>query len=119
MKDIFQEVQDNFMELGIVLSGIDLERGLDYKEIDEVNSALARAYKSFEDGLCETAYMCEKCSKNQEQLHALVEMMKPCAKNGKIDWATNVALVEFMYIIPQILTELRTVYLESFQERRA
>jgi len=119
MKDVFQEVQDNFMELGIVLSGIDLEDELDYKEIDEVCSTLQRAYTSFEEGLCETAYMCEKCNKNKEQLHALLEMIRPCAKNGKIDWATNVALVEFMYVIPQILTELKTVYLESFQKRQA
>ena len=119
MKDIFLEVQDNFMELGIVLSGVNLEDELDYKAIDEVSFALQKAYKSFEEGLCRTAYMCEKCSKNEEQLHSLVEMIKACAKNGKIDWATNVALVEFMYVIPQILAELRTVYLESFQKRQA
>lgn len=118
MKDIFQQVQDSFMELGIILSGVDLEHDLKNDEINEITSSLLETYRLFEQGLCETAYMCDKCSHNKEQLHNLLEMMKSCAKTGRIDRVSNVALVEFMYIIPQVLSELRTVYLEDFQKRK-
>lgn len=116
MKDIFQEVQNSFMELGVVLNGVDLENGLEHKTINEIYAALIMAYKSFEDGLCKTAYTYENCHTHREQLHALIEMIKPCVKNGKIDWATNVALVEFVYVIPQILAEIGTEQIESFQK---
>lgn len=119
MKDLFQQVQDNFLDLGVLLSDVDFEHELNIQEIETISFALHEAYSVFNAGLCETAYMCEKCSSNRDQLHALLEMMKTCAKNGKMDRVANVALVEFMYIIPQVLAELRTVYLESFQKRQA
>lgn len=119
MKDIFQQVQDGFMELGIILSGVNLEDELNTDDIDEITYSLIETNKLFEQGLCETAYMFDKCNKNKEQLHHLVKMMKRCAKTGKIDRVSNVALVEFMYIIPQILSELKSVYLENFQKGRA
>ena len=119
MKDLFQQVQDNFMDLGVLLSDVDFEHELNMEEIETISFALHEAYSAFDAGLCETAYMCERCSNNKEQLHALLEMMKVCAKTGKMDRVANVALVEFMYIIPQVLAELRAVYLESFQKRQA
>jgi len=119
MKDIFKQVQDNFMDLGVLLSEFDFEHELDATEIERISFALHETYKVFDEGLCETAYMCEKCANNKNQLYKLSQMMKTSAKTGKMDRVANVALVEFMYIIPQVLSELRTVYLESFQKRQA
>lgn len=119
MKDIFQQVQDSFMELGVVLSGVDLEHELEKEEINNVYLSLADTYKLFDQGLCETAYMCEKCNKNKEELHKLLQLIKSCIKIGKLDRVSSVALVEFMYIIPQVLSELRTTYLENFQKNKA
>ena len=119
MKEIFQEVQDCFMDLGVLLSGFDLENELDRAEIEAIHFALQQTSKVFDAGLCEKAYMCDKCIKNKDQLKALVKMMKECAYTGKMDEVANVALVEFMYIIPQVLSELRAVYLEYYQKTKA
>ncbi len=120
MKDIFQEVQTNFMELGILLSGINLNTDLsDEKILEEINNALKETYKVFDKGLCETAYMCEKCNSNKDQLQKLVELINSCVKDKRMNAAANVALIEFMYTIPDTLAELRAVYFELLQKRQA
>jgi len=118
MLDIFEKVQDSFMELGVVLSEISLEQELTPSEIEKVAFALKEAYKAFDEGLCEKAYMCEKCTQNGQELKKLLTKMQVCEKNRKMDRASNVALVEFVYIIPQVLAELRTVYLQSLKNRQ-
>ena len=114
MQNIFQQVQDSFMDLGVLLSGLDLNKDRISKEaLTEVHAALLSTYSLFDQGLCEKAYMCPKCLGNKEQLRKLVEMISECDKNGKLSREADVALVEFMYVIPQTLAELKTVYLES------
>lgn len=118
MKDMFQEVQTNFMELGILLSGIDLNTDLnDEKTLEEIDEALKDTYRVFDQGLCETAYMCKKCNNNKDQLQKLVELISSCVKDKRMNAVANVALVEFMYSIPDTLAELRAVYFESLQNR--
>jgi len=118
MKNIFQQVQESFMELGVILSAYNLENELDFDEINEISAALYETNKLFEEGLCERAYICEKCTHNKEQLHTLLQMMQSCARTGKIDRVSKIALLEFMYIVPQVLAELKSVYLSSLQKRK-
>jgi len=114
MQDIFQQVQDSFMDLGVLLSGLELDKDKITKEsLSEVHAALFSTYNIFEKGLCTRAYMCPKCLGNKEQLHKLLEMISQCEKNGKLSPEADVALVEFMYVIPQTLAELKTLYLQS------
>ena len=114
MHNMFQQVQESFMELGIFLSGLNIDKDLHNTEkLTELNAALLSTYNLFDQGLCEKAQMCPKCNATKEQFHKLVEMISVCAKNGKMNREADVALVEFMYIIPQTLAELKTLYLES------
>ncbi len=116
--DIFAEVQENFMELGILLSGYDLDKDLEKEEVlATIEDALKEANKSFEKGLCDKAYMCSKCTQTGEELHRLVALIDSCVKDKRINAEAKVALIEFTYKIPAILSELKNVYLESLSKR--
>lgn len=120
MQDIFQKVQTNFMELGIFFSGLDLEKDLAKPAVlKEVNTTLLKSYLLFEEGLCQTAHMCNKCETNKEGLSKLVIMIGECAKNEKMSDEAHLALAEFVQIIPATLSEMNNLYLRSLAEGKA
>ncbi|PHR58497.1 MAG: hypothetical protein COA44_03365 [Arcobacter sp.] len=119
MQEKLQEIHECFMELGILLSGIDLEEDLNNKlMIDKIEFALKQTYKLYAEGLCEIEYVCEKCESNKNQLFKLLKMFKSCCEHKKIDPVSSVALVEFAYIIPQVLSELKSTYIQNLKVQR-
>lgn len=120
MQDIFQKVQTNFMELGIFFSGLDLEKDLAKPAVlKEVYSALIKSYILFESGLCEIAYMCDKCQANKERMNKLILLMSECEKDEKMNDETHQALAEFVQIIPATLSEMQNLYLQSLSQDKA
>ncbi len=114
MEEQFSYVQKSFMDLSIYLSGLDLEKDL-FKQsvIEELNGELKRTYTLFEKGLCESLPVCTKCDGNKAQLSELVSLMKASEHNEMISKEAVNALNDFIEVIPQILSEMKTIYIQS------
>ncbi len=120
MQDIFQKVQTNFMELGIYLSGLDLEKDLVKPAIfHEVYAALLKSHDLFAAGLCEIAHMCNKCEGNKERMRKLILLIEKCAEDEKMSDEAHQALAEFVQIIPATLSEMKNLYLQSLSIGKA
>ena len=117
MEEQFSNVQKSFMNLSIYLSGLDLEKDLLKQSIlIDLNNELKSTYTLFEQGLCESLPVCDKCDGNKERLNELVNMIDQCAQNGMMTDEAFEALNDFTEIIPQILSEMKTIYLESLSK---
>ncbi len=120
MMDRFVEVQGNFMELGILLSGYDLDKDLHKEDVlDNIDRALNKTYASFAEGLCDEVQICSKCEQTSNELCDLVERMRVCTNDKSVDEQTHTALVAFSCRIPQVLSELKSVYLEMLSNRKS
>lgn len=114
MQEVFSIVQKNFMDLSLFLSSLDLEKDLQKQDVlEEVNSALYQTYTLFEEGLCEAVPMCNKCDTNKNHLKEVVALIDSCASNKKMTHEASGALHDFLEIIPQILKEMKTLYIAS------
>ncbi len=108
------------MELGIFFSGLDLEKDLAKPIVlKEVYSTLIKSYDLFEEGLCEIAYMCNKCEANKERMRKLILLMSQCEKAEKMNDEAHQALAEFVQIIPATLSEMKNIYLQSLSQGKA
>lgn len=117
MQEVFTKVQKNFMDLSLFLSSLDLEKDLQKQSVlEDVNGALSQTYTLFEQGLCEAVPMCDKCDTNKSHLKELVALIDSCAKNEEVTHEASVALNDFLEIIPQVLTELKTLYIASLSK---
>lgn len=118
MEEHFTIVQKSFMDLSIYLSGLDLEKDLlKHSVLVDLNNELKNTYTLFENGLCESLPKCDKCDTNKVKLNKLVNMIELSAQNKKIDEDAYSALQEFIIVIPQILLEMKAIYLKSLSER--
>lgn len=105
------------MELSVFLSSLDLEKDLHKQNVlEEVNRALSETYFLFEQGLCAAVPMCNKCDANQAHLSELVILINDCTQNKKITQEASTALNNFLKIIPQVLSEMKILYLASLSK---
>ncbi len=117
MDNIFPVVQKNFMELSLFLSGLDLYKDLQKQHVlEDVYASLLKAYTLFDEGLCEAVPVCNKCNKNKDQLQKLVGIIDKCVADEKITDEAFAALHEFLDIIPQVLFEMKMIYLGSLSK---
>lgn len=117
MHDVFPIVQKNFMDLSLFLSSLDLEKDLQKQNVlEDVNTALSQTYTLFEQGLCEAVPMCDKCDTNKMHLKELVVLIDSCTRNEAITHEASVALNDFLQIIPQVLKEMKTLYIASLSQ---
>ncbi len=117
MKEHFGDVQKNFIELGIFLSGLDFERDLLKQNVlEELNAELKKSYALFEAGLCENVPVCTKCEFSQAELEKLVTLVSRSTEEGFLTEEARVALNDFESTIPRILSEMKSIYLESLLE---
>ncbi len=118
MEEHFTIVQKSFMDLSMYLSGLDLEKDLlKHSVLVDLNNELRTTYTLFENGLCQSLPKCDKCDTNQYKLSQLVDMIELSVQNKKISEDAYTALEEFIIIIPQILLEMKAIYLQSLSER--
>ncbi len=114
MQTAFKLVNEAFLELGVFLSTLDLDHDLNNKEkIEEIYRAFQETSDLFEMGLCTQVKVCKKCENNRDELKELVVLLKDAAYHGRMSPQTIVAFTEYMYSIPQILFEIKSMYLES------
>lgn len=117
MEEQFGYVQKSFIDLSIYLSGLDLEKDLLKQSVlVELNGQLRRTYTLFEQGLCESLPVCTKCEGNKTQLSELVDLIDTCVQNEMMSEEAFRALNDFIQVIPQILSEMKTIYLQSLSE---
>jgi len=114
MKEHFGNVQKNFMDLGIFLSGLDFEKDLLKQSIlKQLDNELKKSYALFEAGLCDNVPACTKCEASHAELRELVTLVDACAQAGQMTPEAHRALNDFVITIPRILKEMKSVYLES------
>ena len=117
MEKQFSNVQKSFMDLSIYLSGLDLEKDLlKHSVLITLNNELKNTYSLFENDLCQSLPKCKKCDANQEKLSQLIGMINLSVENKSISEEAYSALQEFIIIIPQILLEMKALYLQSLSE---
>lgn len=117
MEEQFGYVQKSFIDLSIYLSGLDLEKDLLKQSVlIELSGQLRQTYTLFEQGLCESLPVCTKCDGNKAQLDELVNLIDECVQNEMMNEEALRALNDFMKVIPQILSEMKTIYLQSLSE---
>jgi len=118
MKEQLGDVQKNFMDLSIFLSGLDFEKDLlKQSNLENLNRELKKSYVMFDEGLCDNVPFCTKCGQSQAQLKELVTMIDLCTQNELMTAQAHEALNDFIEVIPQILLEMKTIYLESLLDR--
>jgi len=119
MKEMFEKVQGQFRGLSTLLNGLDLEKDLAKADVlAEVNDALTQTYVLLNQGFCENATMCEKCISNRDQLQVLSQMIDQCEENKKISQEATEALTHITQNLPQQLSKMTNVYLETFQKAK-
>ncbi len=117
MKEHFGDVQKNFIELGVFLSGLDFEKDLLKQNVlEDLNGELKKSYALFEAGLCDNVPVCKKCEHSQAELRELVTLVSRCTQEGFLTEEARVALNDFVRTIPRILSEMKSIYLESLLE---
>ena len=114
MQAVFKQVNEVFLDLGVFLSSLDLDYDLqDARKVELIYDAFKKTSELFEMGLCGQVSVCKKCEANRDELKHLVTLLKEAAYHGKMSPQTEVAFTEYMYSIPQILFEIKNMYLES------
>ena len=120
MKQAFEAVQQEFMRLGTLLGRIDFDSPLTDKAlIAQINDSLTDTYVLLNQGFCESATMCKKCIDNRNSLRELIELIDLCEEEGVASETACLALDNFSRNIPEILTKMESVYLQSLQDVQA
>lgn len=120
MKIIFEAVQQEFMRLSIILAKLDFEKSLtDLALLAQLNDALTDTYVVLNKDFCENVIICEKCMDNRDQLRYLSEIIDICEEKKEISEEAFLALKDFSLSIPEILSKMETVYIQSLQKAKA
>ncbi len=120
MKIMFEAVQQEFMRLSIVLAKLDFEKSLtDMALVAQLNDALTDTYVVLNKGFCENVTICEKCIDNREQLRYLSEIIDICEEKQEVSEEAFLALKEFSLSIPEILTKMEIIYIQTLQNAEA
>lgn len=117
MKKMFEAVQSEFMNLSTLLNGLDLSKDLEKEDVlAKVNDALTETYILLNQGFCESATMCEKCVSNRDQIQVLSQMIDKCEEDKEVTSEAKTALASFTQNLPQMLSKMQSVYLETMQK---
>ena len=117
MKEMFEKVQGQFMDLSTLLNGLDLSKDLENEDVlAKVNDALSETYIVLNQGFCESVTMCEKCVSNRDQLQVLSRLIDQCEEDKKVSAQAHASLVDFTQNLPQMLEKMQSVYLETMQK---
>jgi len=117
---MFEAVQQEFMRLSIILAKLDFEKSLtDMALLAQLNDALTDTYVVLNRGFCENVTMCKKCIDNRDRLHYLSEMIDICEEKKEVSEEAFLALKKFSLSIPEILTKMEIVYIQTIQNAEA
>ena len=117
MQVIFEKVQTQFMNLGTLLCGLDLEKDLSKLEtLTRVNEVLNETYILLNQGFCENHLMCEECASHRDQLSHVSTMLDECEENCIINEETYLAVSSFRDNIPVILRKMESVYIDMMEK---